>query len=89
MVIASRRSFLAAGLAVPAIITLEPSRAAELHSPPPEPHGGQINRDNAENPDNGGVLAFTGQPLDKQTITGLAAIAVGSVILWVAKGEKT
>ncbi len=80
----SRRSFIAAGFAVPAIITLEPSRAAGLHSPPPEPHGQNVEKSSSQS-EPAGVLAFTGQPLDKQTATGLAAITAGVVAIWSAR----
>ena len=77
----SRRDFMAASLAVPMIVTLEPSKAVDLHSPPPTPNG-QVSTTSKKE---GGVLAFTGQPLDKQAVTGLAIIAGGIVAMWVAK----
>ncbi len=85
----SRRSFIAASMAVPMIVTLEPKRAAALQSPPPEPRHEQVEQSTepSSGKEPGGVLAFTGAPLAEESRYGLAAVIAGVVTVWAAKSE--
>ena len=85
----SRRSFMAASLAVPMIVTLEPNRGVELHSPPPVPRHEQIEQSSepSSNAKDDGVLAFTGVPLAEESRYGLAAVIAGVATVWAAKGK--
>ena len=77
-----RRTFLAAGFAAPAIITLHRSSMAAVTSPPPVPRHETETRSEPS-----GVLAFTGAPIDSESFTGLAAIAIGAVTVWAARKD--
>ena len=88
----NRRKLLATGAAVtaaawvaPEILTLEPAHAAELHSPPPQPHH---ETETSSGPEPAGTLAFTGAPIEQETIAGAIIIGAGMVAHWVARGER-
>lgn len=79
-----RRTFLAASLVAPAIVTLHRSQMSAVTSPPPVPRHERETSSSVPTGEPDGVLAFTGRPIDKEVEVGLAAIAVGVVTAWAA-----
>ncbi len=90
----SRRGFIAGGVGVgvvawvvPEILTMQPASADTLHSPPPVPrHEQEATASSPQSPGTGGgVLAFTGAPVEQETVLAAALVGAGLISRWVAK----
>ncbi len=90
----SRRAFIAGGVGVgvaawvvPEILTMQPADAASLQSPPPVPRHEQITETSSapSSGEPGGVLAFTGAPVEQEAVLAAALVGAGLITRWVAK----